>query len=304
MKILKSILIILIFPLAVFSQASENIRAGNEIIHLITYGKGTPVLIINGGPGMNSEGFGSLAKKIGETNRAIIYDQRGTGQSTIPVIDSTTITMDLMVMDIETIRKHLGIKQWVVLGHSFGGMLASYYTSKFPERVRGLILSSSGGIDMELFSGFNPSSKLSQADRDSLNYWTRKVAEGDTSHYAKYQKGKYLAPLYLYDQSFVPDIAERLTQVNLTVNGLVFHNLQKIKFNSAPSLEHFQKPVLILQGEEDIVPVEISEKAHRVLKNSSLVIIEDCGHYGWLEQPGKYFKYIDDFLKGITGGNG
>ena len=57
-----------------------------------------------------------------------------------------------MVDDLEVLRKQLQIRQWIVLGHSFGGMLACYYATLFPENIEGLILSSSGGIDLELQS--------------------------------------------------------------------------------------------------------------------------------------------------------
>jgi proline iminopeptidase len=87
------------------------------------------VLIINGGPGMNSDGFVGVAQKLSKNNRTIIYDQRGTGRSTLTKTDTSTITMKLMAADIEALRKQLNIKSWIILGHSFGGMLASYYAS-------------------------------------------------------------------------------------------------------------------------------------------------------------------------------
>ncbi len=198
MKLLIAILTTAILIPPAYPQTEKDIRAGKNIIHITTFGTGEPVLIINGGPGMNSDGFEPLAKKIGQTNETILYDQRGTGKSYVAEVDSTTITMDSMADDIETIRKFLHFGQWIVMGHSFGGMLASYYTSLYPEHVKALILSSSGGIDMELFNNFNPSSKLTAEERDSLGYWNNKIAHGDTSHYAKLEKAKKLAPLYLY----------------------------------------------------------------------------------------------------------
>ncbi len=59
------------------------------------------------------------------TFRTIIYDQRGTGRNTIDLPDSNNITMDLMVTDIENLRKKLKIQKWTVLGHSFGGLLGN-----------------------------------------------------------------------------------------------------------------------------------------------------------------------------------
>src|SRR5689334_16592621 len=85
-----------------------------------TFGEGEPILIINGGPGMNSNGFADMANTISQLGyTTIIYDQRGTGKSVLEKVDSTTITMDLMAKDIEDLRIQLKIDQWTVLGHSF-----------------------------------------------------------------------------------------------------------------------------------------------------------------------------------------
>src|ERR1043166_5503116 len=98
-------------------------------IYYRTFGKGKPLLIINGGPGMNSDGFEDLAKQLSAGYQTIIYDQRGTGRSLLKTLDSSSITMKLMLDDIEALRKILKIDRWCVLGHSFGGMLSSYYAT-------------------------------------------------------------------------------------------------------------------------------------------------------------------------------
>jgi len=298
-KIRLIFLIIVVISTSIFSQNEINIASGENNIHLKTFGKGKPILIINGGPGLNSEGFEQLAKILGKSNKTIIYDQRGTGKSKLNKINKNTITLDLMIEDIETIRKHLKIEKWVVLGHSFGGMLASYYVSKFPDRTKGLILSSSGGIDMELFSDINISSKLTFKEVRSLNYWNTKIAAGDTTYHAKFMRGKYLAPAYLYNKSHVNTIAHRLTQVNYFINNLVVQNMYKIGFDCKEGLKKFSSPVLIIQGGQDIISRKVAENAHAIFQKSELVILKECGHYGWLDQPILYFMNVRNFLNSL-----
>lgn len=290
------LLLTFLLSISAFAQDEMDIQNGDEVIHLTTFGEGEPILIINGGPGMNSRGFGDLAKTLGQSNMAIIYDQRGTGSSTIPKVDKSTVTIDLMLKDIEVIREHLKIDKWIIFGHSFGGMLGSYYTSKFPERVKGLILSSSGGINMDLFARDNISPKLTDMEKDSLAYWRDQIAAGDTSYHAQLQWGKYLAPAYLFDKSHVPTIARRLTQVNREINGLVFQSMRDIDFDCSEDLKEFKSPVLIIQGKQDVVPPQIAETAKKVLQNSTVVLMDSCGHYGWLDQPEVYFGSIEKFL--------
>lgn len=287
------------FTAIVGAQTSTTIEANNSTIYITTYGQGDPVLIINGGPGMSSEGFASLATALSEKNTAIIYDQRGTGRSQVVPISSETITMELMVADIEAVRKHFKYDQWVVMGHSFGGMLAAYYTSKHPDRVSGLILSSSGGVDMSLFSDLNITARLSPQQRDSLQYWNRKIAAGDNSYTAQLKRGKFLAPAYLHDTSHVPVIAERLTQGNSQINSLVYQDLRAIDFDCKAQLSEFEKPVLILQGAYDIIPRSIFNSMINVFPNSTSYILKQSSHYGWLEEPTAYVGYLRSFLSSL-----
>lgn len=291
------ILALLFFVNAGLAQKSFDIQDGNNIIHVRIFGEGTPILIINGGPGMNSNGFASLAGTLAKDYQAIIYDQRGTGDSFIPIVNDSTITLDLMIADIEKIRQFLGFEEWVVLGHSFGGMLASYYAAKHPEAVSGLILSSSGGLDLQLLNDLNLRSRLTNLQVDSLNFWSSRISEGDTSYHARYRRGMNLAPAYLHDTTFIPIVAHRLTQSNMEINRLVWRNMRTIEFDCKDELRDFTKPVLIIQGEQDVLDPSVAYTAHKVLSESKLVFLPSCAHYGWLEQPDMYFSEIHGFMK-------
>lgn len=289
-----------LFAIAAYSQADgfASNTDGTKTYYR-TFGSGEPLLIINGGPGMNSNGFETLAKKLSGHNLVIIYDQRGTGKSTLPKLDSKTVSMQLMVSDIESLRKHLNIGHWHVLGHSFGGMLASYYVSLHPQSIDKLVLSASGGIDLGLLRYTNAgiNSKLTQTERDSLAYWNTKIAKGDTSHTTRLGRGRNLAPAYLYDKKHIPLLAERLTQGNAALNELIWDDMQKIGFNCAPKLKNYTKPVLIIQGKQDIIKAETAEIAHRAFQNSKVVYMDRCGHYGWLDAEAVYFDALHSFLQ-------
>ena len=301
----KTVFVILLFPLLivspVFSQEDGFITTDDGVIHYQTYGSGMPLLIINGGPGLDCEGFAPLAELLSDTYMTILFDQRGTGQSSLEKIDNTTITMELMLKDIEALRTHLQIQDWIVLGHSFGGWLAEYYASFYPEHIKGMILSASGGIDLEIldYVGANINIRLSEAQKESLNHWVEQIKQGDTSYHAKYKKGESLAPAYLYDRTFVPQLAERLAHVNLDITNLVYQDLHKIDFDCSDTLRDFARPVLIIQGRQDIVGPEIAYKAHSVLKNSKMVFLNECSHYGWLEQAELYKAEVTQFIASI-----
>ncbi len=292
-------IVLLAITLNCFSDAGaqEFVESEGVDIHYKTFGDGQPLLILNGGPGMSSEGFIPLARELAVENQTILFDQRGTGHSIMSRLDSSTINMNLMIQDMEALRKHLEIDRWVIFGHSFGGILAAYYTAHYPENVEGIIFSSSGGLDLGLLDYVDIRSRLSELERDSLTYWNRIIAEGDTSYHARLQRGKYLAPAYLYNREHIPVIAERLTQGNSTINGLIWSDLQQIGYDTKDDLRSFDQPVLIIQGKQDIITEETARIAENVLTNSKVVLLDKAGHYGWLDREQAYFNEIFMFLE-------
>ncbi len=99
---------------------------------------GRPVLFLHGGPG---GGTNSDHRRFfnPEHYRIILFDQRGSGQSTPAAELKENTTWDL-VSDIEKIRNHLKISDWIVFGGSWGSTLALAYAETYPQFVKGLIL--------------------------------------------------------------------------------------------------------------------------------------------------------------------
>lgn len=100
--------------------------------------QGVPVLFLHGGPGGqcnadNRRYFDPSRYRI------ILFDQRGSGRSTPQgcVIDNTT---DHLLNDIERIRQHLNIEQWVLFGGSWGSTLSLLYAQAHPQRVLAMAL--------------------------------------------------------------------------------------------------------------------------------------------------------------------
>ncbi len=285
------------------AHSAELISCDGVSMYYETYGEGPPVLIINGGPGFTSEGFIPLAKQIAAGKfRTIIFDQRGTGRSELSYMDSTNISMQQMALDIECLRHHLGIEEWAVLGHSFGGMLAAYYTANYPTSVKGLIFSSSGGLDLHLLedAGSNFLSRLSEEEADSLSFWRTRIAMGDTTSQAQRKRAQFMAPAYVFNKCYTEEIAERLTQGNMRLNRLVWEDLLRINYDVKDAISNFPEYTLVIQGRNDIIPEELAMTADSVLPNSKLVLLDSCGHYGWLDRETRYFFEVYQYLNSLT----
>lgn len=118
---------------------ARRVVAGDVTLHVIDTGRATPVVLVNGGPGNTLQSFLPSFLRATEFARVIFYDQRGTGLSEWKRPPGGYSTAQA-VADLEALRRALGIDRWVVLGHSYGGLIAQWYALRHPEATAGLVL--------------------------------------------------------------------------------------------------------------------------------------------------------------------
>lgn len=104
---------------------------------------GVPALILHGGPGSGaSASTGRFFDPL--RYRTIAFDQRGCGRSSphagAAAADLSVNTTPYLLADMEKLRVHLGVEQWVLYGMSWGTTLAFAYAERHPERVRAMVL--------------------------------------------------------------------------------------------------------------------------------------------------------------------
>ncbi|HIN65675.1 MAG TPA: prolyl aminopeptidase [Candidatus Obscuribacterales bacterium] len=99
---------------------------------------GVPCIFLHGGPGSGAQ---HMHRRLfnPEQHYVILYDQRGAGRSH-PYLSLAANTTDHLIADIEKIRQHFAIDQWLVVGGSWGSTLAIAYAQQHQERVSGLVL--------------------------------------------------------------------------------------------------------------------------------------------------------------------
>lgn len=104
--------------------------------------EGKPAVFLHGGPG---GGGGTDRRRFfdPEKYRIVVLDQRNCGRSTPNAADGADLTSNTtwnLVADLEKLREHLGIEQWLVFGGSWGSTLALAYAETHPERVTEMVL--------------------------------------------------------------------------------------------------------------------------------------------------------------------
>lgn len=132
-----------------------HIEVDGIVFHAEDFGKDTnqTVIVIHGGPG-NDYRYLLPLKDLSQNYHVVFYDQRGTGLS--PRVDESELTAENALEDLGRIIQYYSPNEKVsLIGHSWGGMLASGYTAQNPERIDKLILAEPGMLTTKKAKEFN-----------------------------------------------------------------------------------------------------------------------------------------------------
>ncbi|UCF19483.1 MAG: alpha/beta fold hydrolase [Gemmatimonadota bacterium] len=289
----------------------RRIDVGDAELYVEEEGSGIPLVLINGGPGGTHHYFHPWFGRARDFARVIYYDQRGTGLSDYePGPDGYSV--EQAVDDLEALRLALGIDRWVLLGFSYGGFLAQYYTTTYPQRVAGLVLvGASPGLWADLGSS-HQYDYISQAEVDRMREVRAKLRE------LRDQEGwspeKYLQ-LIVYNnhingdwkrQNFYKPTADELAQVALyewvqdaNFNSIMSQSQQKVDLTGA--FDRNPIPTLLLEGKWDLTwgdaKATILSRNH---PNARMVVIEDAGHSIYDENSEVFFTELESFVSTLT----
>ena len=103
-------------------------------------GSSLPPLLFLHGTGCDASDWIPGTKKLARNWRCIALDFRGHGQSSVP---TQPFTLDSLAEDVEHFAHHLNLHEWVIVGHSLGGMVAMEVARR-SSCVRGLVLLEGG----------------------------------------------------------------------------------------------------------------------------------------------------------------
>jgi len=283
-----------------------SIKDGN--LYYEEEGHGIPIVLINGGPGCTHHLFHPYFSQLKDTARVIYYDQRGTGKSSM---DDTgkTYTLSQAVEDLERLREALKIDKWVVLGWSYGGLLAQLYALKYPEHCAGLILGTSdpeGGNEGPYTGVGGKYERAAQfilpAEFDAWADLERKAREGKLTP-LQTSYNKFLSGYWKFRFYHKPPEEERIKQL---YHGFVqapdFRKTmisEIAKVNLAGKFNDFEIPTLIVEGKWDVLwgdmdRVSIMHKNH---PRAQIEIFEKSGHNVFADEPEKFFSILRSFLK-------
>jgi pimeloyl-ACP methyl ester carboxylesterase len=117
------------------SEEGRLIDIGDTSLYTVERGRGYPVIILHGGPGLDHHMFGDYLDALTDDYRLILVDQRANGRSGRPPED--TWTLEQNAKDVGLLAKAMGLDRYAVLGHSFliSDQLPFHFADPFDPRI-------------------------------------------------------------------------------------------------------------------------------------------------------------------------
>jgi proline iminopeptidase len=279
------------------------VEGGKIWYKIVGEGKGIPLLLIHGGPGARSCSGIPQYSLLANERPVIFYDQLGSGMSDIPT-DTALWKLSRFVDEIDSLRKHLGLKQLHILGHSWGGaVLIEYLLTKKP-----------GGIRSAIFAGPLLSTSLWIKDAKKLLALLPQPIQDTISKYESerdYQAPAYLAATDSFYARFL-SVKQWPMAVNAECEKGLSGNLQVynymwgpteftatgtlINFDRTNRLKELKQPVLFIGGRYDEARPATMKHFHQMVPQSKLIIIENAGHNTAVDQPVKFTNALRKFM--------
>lgn len=289
--------LVLIVAFALSLDASTFQSHDGTTLHYEIAGKGDPVLLLSGGPGFSPEYLRPIAEKLGDRHAFVLFHQRGTGKSVIAKTDANTLSLANLVGDLEALRKELKVEKLTIVGHSFGGILTMMYARQYPQRIAAIAFVDAGGPTLQSVPKFttNLEARFSEEERAAIKEWSGAKAK-ENYRRAVLEITKAKTPAYFADRAKAKPLTDAMTEESFHDGVFWAIVAQMMVLDLRSGLEKVKAPVLVLHGKQD--PLESAEEVHATFPGSHLELLDNAGHFPWLEQPEKFFAVLGDFLAG------
>lgn len=254
----------------------------------------TPLLLVNGGLLYNHALLWPALSPLAATRQVILYDQRGRGESQAPARPLDARIED-DADDIGALRRTLGIRQWDVLGHSWGGGIAMLGVANDPAGTRRLVTVDAVGPTSAWMDELHETAlaRLGDSDADVLRrLGTASLHEPDPAVHAEYSRAAYAA--WFADPDFASFFAPR-GEASVTGSAIAAR-LRRTGYDWTEHLRALSTPTLVLHGERDALSVAVAHQLTALLPRAHFTLLPNAGHMPFWEAPQRFFSEADTFL--------
>lgn len=290
-------------------------------LHWFAEGSGPAVMVVHGGPGFPFPEPLAALKPLAARYRFIYYDQRGSGKSTHPIDRfesrnyfenikrlNSALGLAAQIADIERIRRILREDKIVLLGHSFGGFLASLYAAEFPAHVKAMVLAAPAGVlvmpspegnVMEQIAKLLPPERRGEYAAFLRRYFdfTGMFRRSEADHRAMNAEFMKYYGLAVASRGMRARAPAGVDNGGWIAPAIYFGMGRRHDYRRA--LSAVQAPVLVLHGANDLQPQSVSQVYASAFPHGRLAVVPNAGHFLFDDQPQTFGAEVKRFLEQV-----
>ena len=256
------------------------------------YGKGPACVICPVPWGIGTQAWKTILR-LSQFLTIVFIDPRGVGNSG-PASSKSEYGIPVLVNDINTIREHLHISSWSVVGQSAGGFSALEYALEFPDTVDKLSVVCS-----------SPSGHFHKGtirDKNHPRFGEIKGAfEKLRDSFTKENFRSYMTAVYSMDiqnPDALPEIVEMFGMTDVSLERYkYFATVELNRYNVTDKLAGIAQPTLIMAGKHDIhVSLSHSIIMAERIPHARYLLMEKSGHFPWLDEPDRFISVMKEFI--------
>lgn len=257
------------------------------------------LLALHGGPGFDHGVYKPLLSGLADIVQIVYVDHRGNGRSARLAPEEYTLpnTAD----DLEALRQYLGLGKVIVLGASYGGMVALSYATAYPESVSRLIIACTAASHTWFEEGKQEMYRRATPEMvPELDYVFGGRYESPEQMRASFAK---LFPLYIREKFDHEQSQAWLERTVFSPEAINYGFAVEIRqnYDVRDKLGRITAPTLILAGRHDwAMHPHQQELMHEAIAGSRLVWFENCDHSFMNEEPHAVIQVIREFLSDIA----
>jgi pimeloyl-ACP methyl ester carboxylesterase len=258
-------------------------RDDGVLIAGLRAGKGPPVLLLHGGPGMSFDYLRDLAEELAEENDVAWYQQRGQA----PSGEEGPHTVATDVDDARRVLDALGWDKAYVVGHSWGGHLALHVAEAMPDRLLGVLcVDPLGAVGDGRWPEFDE--EMLRRTPESVRGRAKEIDElsmkGAADDALALEGFRLVWPAYFADPDASPPMPEVQMASERTGQMVPSINAELPKLEAG--LAQIRVPVGFVHGSQSPMPLAASTDAAERIPGAWVDIVDGAGHFIWVEAPG------------------
>lgn len=289
--------------------------AEGQNIYVKTYGnkKNKTIIFIHGGPSGNATLFeGTTAQKLADQGFYVIaYDRRGEGRS---ADSNAKFTYEEAFQDLNSIYTKYHLKKAVLLGHSFGGLVATLYTHKYPQNVSALVLAGALFSQQETYDHILDTLKKKYSN-DSEQLKRIDVVENLDKNSAEYRKGcfelagengffKMPNPTAESKKLYSDYEAGEFYKTNIRNKNaplLFYQNEKQNNIDTRAILKKIKSagvPIYGIYGKDDGIFSSAQINSLKAITGENhFDFLNNCSHYLFVDQQAAFISKLKNWLK-------